>query len=277
MTKKERSIEDIMLRSHLWLGICAVLCTWGTFVLLQRPVSFRYLGFVLVGTMTIYSLHSVLTQKSAQDAPAAVWPALVRGTLILGAVVTVILYLFLNRINQLILLFPAGMALLYVFPVYRGKRLKDFPFIKIIAIVLAWTTVTYWIPVHSISHWWSETGFTYLLVDRLLFFFALAIPFDIRDIQYDQSHHLKTIPNTIGLHNSQNLALFALFLASGFMAMGMEALGLDGPVKIGLLVVYLLLGAIIIQLKRLPGPKFYSWGIDGVLFLYGFVLLLLVK
>ncbi len=279
MSNKEFSIQDIILKSHLWLGICGAACTWGTLVLLHRPVSFRYLGFVLAGTMTIYSFHSFISLKTNQkpDSPPTEFPSYLKATLVIGTIATFILYLLLNRTNQLILLLPASMALLYVFPVYRGKRLKDYPFVKIIAIVIAWTTVTYWIPVHSISQWWSDWGYKYLLIDRLLFFFALAIPFDIRDIHFDQVHELKTIPNTIGLYNSQYLALFALFIASGFMAMGMETLQTNPGVKIGLLVVYLFLGVIIIQLKKLPGPRFYSWVIDGVLFLYGLVILLLFK
>lgn len=279
MSNKEFSIQEVILGSHLWLGICATVCTWGTFVLLHCPISFRYLGFVLAGTMTIYNFHSFISLRTSRksDTPSDESPFYLKVTLILGTIATLILYLFLNRTSQLILLLPTAMALLYVFPVYKGKRLKDYPFVKIIAIVIAWTTVTYWIPVHSISQWWLDWGYNYLFIDRLLFFFALAIPFDIRDIQHDKIHNLKTIPNTIGLYNSQYLALFALFIASGFMAMGMEALQINPTAKVGLLVVYLLFGAIIIQLKKLPGPRFYSWVIDGVLFLYGMVILLLFK
>lgn len=279
MSVNEFSIQKIILGSHLWLGFSAAVCTWGTFVLVHQPIPMRYLLFVLSGTMTIYSYHSFYKLKKINRTTGIEprVPPYLMITLYAGSLSTLILYLLLNRSNQLMLLLPAVLALLYVFPIYNGKRLKDYPFIKIIAIVIAWTTITYWIPVHSIAGWWKEWGYNYLLIDRVLFFFALAIPFDIRDIKYDTDHSLKTIPNTIGIYNSQYLSLLTLFMAGGFMAMGSELLGIDSATKTGILLVYLLLGTIVIGLKRRRSALFYSWFIDGILFLYGLVVLILFK
>ncbi len=279
MPDKEFSIQRMILSTHLWLGISGVICTWATFVLLQQAVSIRYLAFVLAGTMTVYTFHgyrNMKAQQRDQDIIPTV-PAYIRLALIVGGIATMVLFLMLKRTNQLILLFPAVMALLYVVPIFKGRRLKDYPFIKILAIVVAWTMITYLIPVRSIPGWWNESGYNFLMLDRLLFFFALAIPFDIRDIQFDREHQLKTIPNTIGQDNSQNLALFSIFLAGGFMAMGTDALGIHEVVKIGILAVYILVGVVIIYLKNRPGNGFYSWLIDGFLFLYGIVILFLSR
>lgn len=276
-TAKTWAIQRFILESHLWLGLSAVICTWGTFVLLHQSVSFRYLAFVLVGTMTIYSYHGYRNRKETGNPADNPHPQ--RGYLKLvlaaGCLATLVLYLMLKRTNQLILLIPACMALVYVLPVYRGKKLKDLPYIKIIAIVLAWTIITYLIPLRTIPEWWTEKGYNLLMLDRLLFFFALAIPFDIRDMQYDLDQDLPTIPNSIGLDNSQNLALFSIFLAGGFMTMAFETLGIDQTIRIGLILLYILIGIVIIRLKYNPGPRFYSWVIDGFLFLYGIVILIL--
>lgn len=269
----------MILSTHLWLGICGVFSTWATFVLLHQSVPIRYLAFVLAGTMTIYTFHgyrSLKVQQADRHTSPEI-PVYIRLVLILGGIATLVLYLMLNRTNQLILLFPAVMAMLYVVPIFKGRRLKDYPFIKILAIVIAWTMITYLIPVRTIPRWWTEWGYNFLMLDRLLFFFALAIPFDIRDIQFDRDHQLKTIPNTIGQDNSQNLALFSIFLAGGFMAMGTDLLGIHEVVKIGILAVYVLIGVVIIQLKNKPGSGFYSWLIDGFLFLYGLVILFLSR
>ena len=277
MSRKGFSIQHIILRSHLWLGICAAVCTWGTYKLLHQTVSYEYLGFVLAGTMTIYSFHGYFALKQNQKTAESskVVPNYLKVTLAIGSVMTSIVFLFLDRNSQLLLLLPAFMAFVYVFPILGGKRLKDFPFIKIIAIVSAWTIITYLIPVHSISHWWEKPGYTLLLIDRLLFFFVLAIPFDIRDMSHDKEQALRTIPNTIGLQNRQFLALFSLFLAAGFMTMGCDLLGIDPPLRIGLLLVYFLTGLLIIRLKYIPTAGFYSWYMDGILFVYGIVILFL--
>lgn len=277
ITAKNRVLQRLILESHLWLGLGAVFCTWGTFVLLHQSVSFRYLAFVLVGTMTIYSYHGYRNRKesgnSADTHPQH--PAFLKLILAAGCLATLVLYLMLKRTNQLILLIPACMALVYVLPVYRGKKLKDLPYIKIVAIVVAWTIITYLIPLRTIPEWWTEKGYNLLMLDRLLFFFALAIPFDIRDMNYDRDQKLPTIPNTIGLDNSRNLALFSIFMAGGFMTMAFELLEIEQTIRIGLILLYILIGIVIIRLKNNPGPRFYSWVIDGFLFLYGIVILIL--
>lgn len=276
MSSKESSILNVFITTHLWLGLSASICTWGTFVVLHQPVSFVYLGFVLGGTMTIYNIHSLLSKiRQNQLSTSGSVPAFLYTMILLGSALTTTLYLILDRSNQMILLLPTCIAILYVFPVYRGKRLKDYPFVKIIAIMIAWTTVTFWIPIHAIPQWWEEAGYNYLIIDRLLFFFALAIPFDIRDMKYDRKQSLKTIPNTIGLNNSQYLAIFSLCLACGFMFMGFNFLSIKPIIKFGLIATYGLLGVMIIRLKHLPDSRYYSWFIDGILLLYGVVILFL--
>ena len=280
MSGRSINIRQLILESHLWLGISAMVCTWGTFVLLQQAVPFRYLGFILAGTVFIYTYHGIQTRKAGEKMPEDDEP-IATGILwfvcLLGGIGSMILYLTLDHMVQVFMLFPAAMAILYVVPLYKGRRLKDYPFIKIAAVVIAWTIITYAIPVQKISEWSTNWGYHFLMLDRLLFFFALAIPFDIRDIDFDREHSLKTIPNTIGVENSQNLALFSIFLAAGFMTMGFDLLGLEDMVRIGILAVYILIGVVIIQLKYRPGKTYYGWVIDGFLLLYGLSILLLSR
>lgn len=279
MSSNENTIQRLILNTHLWLGICAAVCTWGSFVLLQQTVPIQYLAFVMTGTMTIYTYHGYQTRKEARIDTKTDQTSIdyLKFVSILGSIATALLYLTLERTTQVILLFPAAMAVLYVLPLFRGRRLKEYPFIKIIAIVLAWTVITYGIPVHQIPRWWTDWGYNLLMLDRIFFFFALAIPFDIRDIDYDNDRSIRTIPNTIGVENSQNLALFSIFLCGGFMAMGFEKLELQDPVRIGILALYLLIGVMIIQLKNRPGNGYYSWLIDGFLLLYGLTIFLLSR
>lgn len=273
----ESILTRILVRTHLWLGISAALCTWGTFLLVQQPVNFIYLLFVLTGTMAVYGIHSYFSAKELANEHAATedFSSELKIFLLCSSIATIIGYFFLNRSIQYIVLIPGLLAILYDFPFYKGKRLKDFPFVKIIAIVIAWTIITYGVSLQNIPQWWGEVGYLFLMADRLLFFFALAIPFDVRDIQYDLDHSIKTIPNSIGLVKSEYLALFSLFCAGGFMTMGVLELGIDPEIQTGLIFVYMLLGIFIIQVKRAPQQPFYSWLVDGILFLYGLIILLL--
>ena len=47
------------------------------------------------------------------------------------------------------------------------------------------------------------------LFERFLFIFAITIPFDIRDVNYD-AFHLSTIPQYFGINTAKWIAFFAL-------------------------------------------------------------------
>ena len=49
------------------------------------------------------------------------------------------------------------------------------------------------------------------LICRFLFVFLITIPFDIRDIKYD-NNNLKTIPLSLGIQKSKLLSIFTLLL-----------------------------------------------------------------
>jgi 4-hydroxybenzoate polyprenyltransferase len=53
-----------------------------------------------------------------------------------------------------------------------------------------------------------------LLTQRILFFMAIAIPFDVRDIYQDSIYSLKTIAVALGKQKSQYVAHLSLALSS---------------------------------------------------------------
>lgn len=272
-----RITADVILKGHIWLGICAVACTAGTYLLLQQDIQVLYICFVFFGTMTIYNLHAFATQNLKTGNSWLSWRALpvyMRIIIPLGLIMTTAIYAVLTLQNKLTLLLPCLLTVLYVLPLLGGKRLKDFAYIKIVLITLVWTMITYGVPVQRIPEWWASAEYSYLLADRMLFFFALAIPFDIRDVYQDQCQNLKTIPNTLGIANSQNLAMLVLLLAAGMLVLGMEELPVSPGLGVLLILVYFFLGILIMRLKKKHSALFYSVMMDGVLFLYGLTILL---
>ena len=112
-----------------------------------------------------------------------------------------------------------AIAVLYNFPEHRGPgwllRLRRIPFLKIFLIAYLWATV--------------GAGYPALLLNRLdpitlmwfagifLFVFAITLPFDIRDMEEDRTHELKTIPARWGMEASKRIALLSAGLAGVFM------------------------------------------------------------
>lgn len=109
-------------------------------------------------------------------------------------------------------------SLIFVTLLYRLRWLKmneqsfslsELPFLKAFLVAITWVVLTTYIPMHL-----TQLNFT-LLAAIFLFFLALSIPFDVKDIHFDPQSR-KTIPQVFGIKNaliiSGFLHVFATFL-----------------------------------------------------------------
>lgn len=104
-------------------------------------------------------------------------------------------------------------TLAYETPFLRKKKinLRNVVAVKIIVLVVVWSGVTVLLPLVDKGLEFSGTSML-LFFQRAFFLMALTIPFDIRDIKFDDDS-LKTIPQLFGVNNAKKLS-FVLLLAS---------------------------------------------------------------
>jgi len=100
---------------------------------------------------------------------------------------------------------------LYALPVSpKQKNLRNSGILKVMLVALVWTGTTVIIPViaSAISFSWD---ICLLILQRLILILILLIPFEIRDLDYDELN-LKTIPQRIGVFQTKNLGLLLSFI-----------------------------------------------------------------
>src|SRR5205807_62994 len=100
-------------------------------------------------------------------------------------------------------------------PSRKGSiRLRDVPGIKIavISLVLGLTTVLLPVFVQDDLSLIKKPEVIMVFFRRILFIFAITIPFDIRDVKYDRENGTRTIPVVFGIHKAKIAALSALAL-----------------------------------------------------------------
>ncbi len=131
----------------------------------------------------------------------------------------IVIYLsFLLKLTTLIVLLPFGLfTLFYVIPLPIKKNsplaLRSVSFLKIFLIVISWTGVTVLMPLINYSIL-LQNNEVILLVQRFLFLVVIAIPFDIRDLKFDNKN-LKTLPQVVGIQRSKRVGLLFLLLFLG--------------------------------------------------------------
>lgn len=118
--------------------------------------------------------------------------------------------LFQLSTNTIIIsLVLAIFTFLYVIPLFgKGKNLRGFSGIKIYVIAFVWSGVTVLLPlVNEINIF--QWNVVIVLLQYFLFVFALILPFEIRDLQFDMAN-LKTVPQIFGVYNTKVIGILTI-------------------------------------------------------------------
>ena len=275
-----RKIVDLILYSNVWIGLCAVAQVQHTYLLtdIERGLDV-YTGFLFTSTMALYCLHRVIgiarisefnTSGRFEIIARFKRHIIVYGILgLIGAAAT---FLFLPLEAWALIAIPALISIAYVTPVGRhGKRLRDRPVIKIFLIALNWSLLTAFIPVLLFTEipWdWALL----ILLDRVLFTFALTIPFDIRDVTIDKPYDIRTIPHLVGIRGSKIIGSASIAL-SCLVACVLMASEIYPHYYMFPMVIFGIMGVTVLWFSRERNGDYYFAGlVDGVM-VFGFLLL----
>ncbi len=92
----------------------------------------------------------------------------------------------------------------------KNHNLRSIGGLKVYIIALVWAIVTVILPLVNNNH---DVNFDVLItaLQRYLFVVVLILPFDIRDLQYDNLK-LSTIPQRIGVKNTKFIGVLLLLV-----------------------------------------------------------------
>lgn len=186
----------------------------------------------------------------------------------------VIAMYFVSELNMKTVIAAAVLVLvafLYVVPSLTTKKnLRNLKGIKAFVVSLTWSVSTVLLPLLNSDILITSEVFIDL-VQRFLFVLALMIPFEIRDLKFDEPN-LRTIPQVIGVGGSRLLGvvLLVFFVLFGFLQTNINATSLY--VEWG--IAFLLLIALLFT--RADQSKYYaSFFVEGISIVWWIGLLLL--
>jgi hypothetical protein len=159
---------------------------------------------------------------------------------------------------------------LYTLPVLpRSKNLRSWGGFKIFIVALVWTGATVLLPVLSQDHGLSW-DVQIVSLQRFIFVLVLLLPFEIRDLQYDDPA-LKTLPQRYGVPNTKVFGSFMVVLFF-FVIFLKDEISLMDLVSEGILFV--ILGSLMFATKRNQSSYFSSFWVEAIP--VGWYLMLLV-
>ncbi|HET8864087.1 MAG TPA: hypothetical protein VFM80_00230 [Gracilimonas sp.] len=171
--------------------------------------------------------------------------------------------IYFGRLLPIDVLITAAMfgflTLLYAVPLYKNRNLRSLSGIKIFIIALVWMGVSVLVPLtyHNLSF---NLRVFYQCLEIFLFVIVLTLPFEIRDLKYDENK-LGTIPQKLGVKRSKWLGTVLLMLAAvvAFLQNYRSDLGLFITLGIFLLTLILLWAA-----KKDQGKYYAAFLVESV-------------
>jgi 4-hydroxybenzoate polyprenyltransferase len=273
-------ILSFFIHSNLLIALAALSLTLASQVQLgMNPKVHPYLAVIFLATLFYYNLHRYQNLKSKSqtiDKDKYKWATehtSIVSALIISSFAGLVVISFFVRAEILYLLIPlAVLSFLYSFHL-PGKQKHNFQLIqltgmKTLLIALVWTGATVLVPVFFEEQSFDHLQISLLMTERFTFIFAIAIPFDIRDMLADKRSLLKTIPVEFGestaLKISNIALLLSLFIAT-FHYLDTNMIFILPAYLFSIVSTF-----IFINNKALKNVTFYHHGIlDGSILLHG--------
>lgn len=262
-----KRVIDFFLDAGFLLAIAAVCLCYESYLLLGEAIKTPgVIPLVFFSTLFIYN-YRLVGAKDTGAVPKSFLKLFIL-LIIIGMMVSCV---FVSP-EILLFLFPFGiLSMIYNVPiVHRPEnivRLREMPYLKIFLIALIWAVVTVMVPAKDLdidifSH---DIGIVFLR--RMLFIFALAIPFDIRDVRKDGIHNLKTLPVKLGEKKSKFFALSALVIYCVMNALHYFDFKYIPELGIAFFLSALVLGGLIIASTPFRNKYFFQVWLDGTMVL----------
>ena len=262
-----RKIIELIIYGNIWVSLGAVALTLNTFLVMDWAIKGDLLLLVFFATILSYCFQRIMRHTSGTliNSTRHQWiynnKKYLYSLIIISCGISGYLFFTLFTFYELLYFSPLiAIALFYAVKVF-SKSLRDIPFIKIILIALSWAAVTVLIPAY-INEGLDANDIWILFILNFIYIFALVIPFDIRDLDFDEPEK-KTIPQLIGLMAAKQTAI-TLLVVCGLISFVLlkEA--------VFLVPVYLVSIIVLFQVNERKKELFYAYGIDGLILLFPF-------
>jgi len=279
-----KKIVGSLIHTNLFLSLCVTSLVFETYLILYQKIpNLEYSFLLFCSTLLLYCFHRVFRfdfrAKEEQLAARHVWVKrnkfLFFMVMYLAASGVAVSLLFFVSWSVILPLLPIALiSLAYTVPCIPTRkgliRLRDVPGMKILLIsfVLGLTTVLLPVLANSDIAAVTKPEFLFVFFRRVLFIFAITIPFDIRDMQYDREMGTRTLPVIFGVTTAKRIALTALAMFCGlalFQYIFMEGAGL--VYFLALILSASVTAIIVIKSNEKREDVFYSVFVEGMMLL----------
>lgn len=254
---------------HVALSVYSLLRVTAVFNGIE--LSGHLTNFLFFGTIACYSFIKYGVEAKKYILVSNSYHRIIQFFSIIGLILSIYHAYFLSKDSWFIVGILVLLTGLYAIPVMpQVKNLRSLGGLKIFMVALVWGGLTVILPMTEIGKQlvWDDWV---ALVQRIVLVLILLIPFEIRDMAYDDPE-LRTIPQRIGVTKTKIFGGF-LILIYFFLTFFTDDLTILELISRG--VMFLGLGVLLYVTKRNQTKYFASFWIEAVPIFWLLVVLLL--
>ena len=120
-------------------------------------------------------------------------------------------YFQLSEVSMVVILFLAILTFLYANPLHKNKNLRNLTGLKISIVALVWASITVVLPILNENIELLNKNVWLSFIQRFLFIFILTLPFEIRDLKFDDSK-IETLPQRVGVCKTKLIGTILLIV-----------------------------------------------------------------
>ena len=243
-----RRILHLYLRSSLHVSLSVTAFTLLSFLQFDLPVDIFLLGYTFFASVVAYNFikYAAVWKKGNIYKPTSI--KVITALCFIGLLINMFFVPF--KVIQL----STSLAFLiyaYTFPVSKHiKKLRQIPLLKLVIIAFVWSIVSLLFPVFSTDKNISLDILFFKVAERMVWIFALMIPFEIRDLADDEKNG-SSLVSIIGVTSAKYLSIGLLILLFGLHWFFIS------PIAISDLLIYISLLLAILFARR-KQPTYYS-------------------
>ena len=254
-----KNLIRFFIKGNIWVAFCVLALAVSSELLLEAT-NFKISQFIFCATIFAYNFQRIVRIKKGYEHSYKNWldknRKVIYILMFLAAIISARLFFDFKSSTQIAILFTGSLSIFYPF------GLRKIPFAKIFIISFVWTVSTMLLLVleNNIS---LSQNIIWQLVSRFLFIFAITIPFDIRDVEYD-SQNVITIPLFYGVKRAKIISFFALFICGMISFFQYIELALNLPNLLALILLYILTYIFIQKSDKNKGEFFFSFWVESL-------------
>lgn len=281
-----RKLFDYFVFGNIFIALCAASMVQASYIVHDQHTHFSFITlFIAASTFLLYNFHRYSFQfefaswsrfqtslkKISIEKTDAIFSFM---ALILAA----ISLFFIRSESILLLLLMAVPALLYSIPLFsKGNkkiRLRELLFFKMPLLAFVWAFSTAIIPAVDEGVALTSLPLVLLFLSRFFFIFALCIPFEVRDIEFDRKNKTSTIPVVYGAFATRAIGVIAVLMEICIHHFLCFEKYISSNILWALDVTSVAAMLWIIYENQLAGKYFYKFLVDGTMIIRYIILLL---